>query len=299
MPVPTCTPGAAADALPLCQPPMGELMGQTTSSTQFVVDDVNLYSLQSQAVFTNPKSGASPSMLASGESLRAIATAGEFVFFTGEQLAMVPKLGGPVRVLYASPTDALLVVGDFVYFSDFLLGATAKIRRWSAQAGIELVAELRDVFRVERMAHQDGYLYVMPLDTSGSEAFRVRIEDGSSERIAGGVQVARGFTAAGGSLYFTEEGTRTIQKVSLASGERTTVSTFAGYPWAIDSDGSLIYVVVQDLDPVTRAYTSSLVRLSVDGTGACVVGSAASFGVVTMYGDRTYWTGDCWLRGSR
>jgi hypothetical protein len=42
-----------------------------------------------------------------------------------------------------------------------------------------------------------------------------------------------------------------------------------------------------------------LVRLSIDGTGACVVGSAANFGSVVMYGDRTYWSGDCWLQGAR
>jgi hypothetical protein len=286
--LPPCT------ALPLAEPPEGH-----SSSGEFVVDDTNIYMAQGNGLVAWPKSGAPSWFMVSGETVRSLTLDASSLYFSGDRVSRVSKTGGAVDVLYDQPTDAVLAVEDFVYFSNYGPGGGTTIRRWSERTGSEPVAALHDGGRYERLAYRDGYLYTMALATQGARASRVRLADGTEESIADDIGVPRGFVVAGSSLYFTQESTQSVQSLSLTDGTRATVTRFTGFPGAIDSDGKLIYLVVQYLNPDTKFYTSALVRLSVDGKNACTVGSAANFARLFMQGDHVYWLGDCWLQGAR
>jgi hypothetical protein len=230
--------------------------------------------------------------------VRAIAEDDTSIYVTGDQLWSVPKAGGAVRVLFDQPTAGIAVSDDAVFFCDYTLGTPPKIRRWAEQTGVQELATLRDPASCERLVVQGGNVYRIPLAAPGARASRVGVADGAEDFVADDIQRSRGFVVAGPFLYFTEEDSHSVQRLSLADGARSTLFSFAGDPATIDTDGSLIYVTVNYLNPVTKYYTAALLRMTVDGSDPCVVGSAAPFSAsLVISGDRAYWTGDCLIHG--
>lgn len=297
---PVCTPVVIPESLPACDSLASvEPHGTTRASAAIVVDESNVYSAGGRGVSVFPKSGAASWTLVSDTIARSIAEDDTSIYFAGDQLWSVPKTGGPVRVLFDQPTDGIAVSDGSVFFCDYAPGRPPKLRRWSESTGVEEMATLRDADSCGRLVVQDGNVYRIPLATQWARASRVRIADGAEDFIADDIQVSRGFAVAGAFLYFTEEDSQSIQRISLGDGTRSTLFSFAGYPWAIDTDGSLIYVSVQYLDPVTKYYTPALLRMTVEGSDPCVVGSAAASASLVVSGDRAYWTGDCLIHGAR
>ncbi|HET7543602.1 MAG TPA: hypothetical protein VFK05_27205 [Polyangiaceae bacterium] len=288
------------ESLPACSSlPSVEPHGTTRASASIVVDESNVYSAAGRGVTVIPKSGAAPWALVSDTIARAIAEDDTNIYFAGDQLWSVPKTGGAVRVLFDQPTDGIAVSDDSVFFCDYPLGTRPKLRRWSEPTGVEEVATFTDASSCGRLVVQDRNVYRIPLATPWARASRVRIADGAEDLIADNIQVSRGFAVAGPFLYFSEADSQSIQRLSLADGTRSTLFSFAGDPSAIDTDGSLLYVIVQYLDAVTKHYTPALLRMTVEGSDPCVVGSAAFDASLVVSGDRAYWTGDCLIHGAR
>jgi hypothetical protein len=274
------------------------------------VDDDAVYVGQSHAIFTTPRNSLSAeqnpavawTLLAAAEDPLGIALDETHVYFSGPRLSRVDKRGGAVEVLSDRPTGAVTTSGGFVYFSDDVPGELTTIRRFSSETGTELVTELRDGGRLERLVVDANFVYALHLGAQPARAWRIDIENGTQEIIVPRIDVARGFDVAAGFFYFSEEGTRSIQKVPIEGGEPSIVATFRGYPYDVVTNGSVIYAILMDLDPDTNAYSAHVIRLNADGSEACVVGNTSgvtwALGELLLYDDSAFYTGQCGTNGT-
>ncbi|HYP99545.1 MAG TPA: hypothetical protein VER96_12815 [Polyangiaceae bacterium] len=277
---PVCQPHAK-DAFARCEPLPDAPQGSTTSGGMFAVDDDNFYYAQGTgAIWVKSRSGVEPDrFIDSARGYGEIAIDATNVYSTGDSLQRVSKLGGPATTLFDGPTTSLVLADGFVYFIAQTFGQSAELWRWSSPKGAERLADLLDEATDQQLLLADGYAYVLLRSSQPGGILRVDTTSHELTQIVSGIDVSRGFAKIGDQIYFSEEGSRSVKRVSADGGEAVTLSTFLGYPQKLYADGARLYVTVLDADPVTHAANANLFRLPIDGSDACLLKCANPYGV--------------------
>jgi hypothetical protein len=274
----------AKDALPACAQTSDVPHGTSTASGYFAVSAPYTYLAQQNGSIVvsdlrygpDLRYGSAVGSLEGATEPVEIAIDETHVYSAGETLVRVPREGGPSTTLFDRPTRAIAIFDGVIYFTAWMPGAKSELWRWSASSGVERVAEL-DAGPWDKMRLAGGYAFLLNVSTQPGVIERVELETGAAIDLVAGIYVSRGFTQWGGFVYFTEEGTGSVKRAAADGRELVTLASFLGYPQKIDTDGSRLYITLLDADPVSHRTSARLVRLTMDGSEACVMSCATPY----------------------
>jgi hypothetical protein len=293
-PDPTVDPRAegclrlATDSLPSCEELPQPPNGSNDADGMFAVDAENLYYAQSYgSIFVEPRAlGEARRTIESAKNPLELALDATSVYSTGDALVSTSKSGAAVTTLFQGQTGAVVVDEGVVYFTAGSPESPAELWRWTSSEGSERIGEIGGDARDMSLLVEDGYAYVLEFHRLS----RVSTVTGEHSVVVSNIDQARGFSKFGDFIYFTEEGTHSVERVTLDGSELVTLSTFFGLPRKLDTDGSNLYITLVDVDPATHRAGARAVRLSMDGVAACSLACAPPYAAFfVLNGERLYY----------
>lgn len=234
------------------------------------------------------KSGGKPVRVGGGNSPVQISVDATTVYWSGSTFSSAPKAGGEQSLLRYATTTGVAATGDAVYFATWDLPTS--IERWLPDGTIEPMLDLQQQAFFPRLVVDDAYVYLVQLATAGTNPIRrTRLADGQTEELTN-ANLTRDFAVDAGYLYFTEEASQSLKRVSISGGSAQTLARFSVYPVAVAVSGTQVYMTLETLDGATHRYSGQVVRLSTDGSEPCQLAQGADYGP-TLAADDTavYW----------
>jgi hypothetical protein len=234
-----------------------------------------------------PIDGGTPELLAAGGMPIQIAVDATSVYFSDQGIVRVDKASGKATILADRSTLGVALLGEDVYFSTWAALRTG-IQRVSAGVTQPIVEFDSEVF-VPRLIVAGQDLFYAPLSSTGFDLQATRYDvTGDAFHPLTSFDVARSFAVVDGYLYYTEESSHSVKRVSTAGGEPTALGVFGGYPVAIAADQEHVFFTLHDLDQ--SEYSGRVIRTSVDGSNPCELGAFDTYAAAMTIDDRyVYW----------